>query len=80
MRSWGNSGSPNALFRRALATNNVTLANTAALEAGRLNLADALALTFLYRDQHPSLSSEPRSAGIPASVARYAESALRTPS
>ena len=51
----GNAGSANALFRRALATNNVTLANTAALEAGQLNLADALALTLLYRDQDPSL-------------------------
>jgi hypothetical protein len=51
----GNAGSPNALFRRALATNNVMLANTAALEAGRLNLADALSLTFLYRDQAPDL-------------------------
>jgi hypothetical protein len=51
----GSAGSPNALFRRALATNNVTLANTAALEAGRLNLADALSLTLLYRDQAPDL-------------------------
>jgi hypothetical protein len=49
----GNAGSPNALFRRALATNNVTLANTAAIEAGQLNLADALSLTLLYRDQAP---------------------------
>src|SRR4051812_22408026 len=50
-----NAGSPNALFRRALATNNVTLATTAALEAGQLNLADALALTLLYRDHDSSL-------------------------
>jgi hypothetical protein len=50
-----NAGSPLALFRRALATNNVTLANTAALELGQLNLADALSLTLLYRDQAPDL-------------------------
>jgi hypothetical protein len=50
----GNAGSPNALFRRALATGNPTLATTAALEAGRLNLADALALTLLYRDRDPA--------------------------
>jgi hypothetical protein len=50
-----NAGSRNAHFRRALATNNVTLANTAALEVGQLNLADALSLTLLYRDQAPDL-------------------------
>ena len=38
-----------------LASNNVTLANTAALELGQLNLADALSLTLLYRDQAPDL-------------------------
>jgi hypothetical protein len=32
-----------------------TFANTAATEAGQFNLADALALTLLYRDQDPSL-------------------------
>jgi hypothetical protein len=51
----GHAGSPLAHFRRALATNNVTLANTAALEVGQLNLADALSLTLLYRDQAPDL-------------------------
>jgi hypothetical protein len=50
----GNAGSPLALFRRALATGNPTIATSAALEARRLSLEDALALTLLYRDQDPA--------------------------
>ena len=48
----GNADSPHALFRRALATGNLTLATSAAHEVGRLSLEDALAL--LYRDRDPS--------------------------
>ena len=50
----GNAGSPFALFRRALATGNLTIAVSAAHELPRLDLADALALTLLYRDQEPN--------------------------
>jgi hypothetical protein len=50
----GNAGSPLALFRRALATGNLTIAQSAAHELPRLDLADALALTLLYRDQEPA--------------------------
>jgi hypothetical protein len=50
----GNAGSPHALFRRALATGNLTTATSAAHGVGRLSLEDALALTLLYRDQDPS--------------------------
>jgi hypothetical protein len=50
----GNAGSPVSTFRRALATGNALIASSAALEAGRLGLADALALTLLYRDQDPA--------------------------
>jgi hypothetical protein len=49
----GNAGSPLALFRRALATGNVTIAQSAAHELPRLDLSDALALTLLYCDQDP---------------------------
>jgi hypothetical protein len=49
----GNAGSPHSVFRRALATGNPTIATSAAFEAGRLSLADALALSLLYRDQDP---------------------------
>ncbi len=50
----GNAGSPSGNFRKALATGNPLIATSAALEAGRLGLADALALTLLYRDQDPA--------------------------
>ncbi len=50
----GDAGSPHALFRRALATGNLTIATSAAHEVARLSLEDALALTLLYRDQDPS--------------------------
>lgn len=49
----GNAGSPLALFRRAVATGNPTIATSAAHELGTLSLKDALALTLLYRDQDP---------------------------
>jgi len=50
----GNAGTPHGNFRKALATGNPLIATSAALEAGRLGLADALALTLLYRDQDPA--------------------------
>ena len=50
----GNAGTPHGNFRKALATGNPLIATSAALEAGRLGLADALALTLLYRDQNPA--------------------------
>ena len=49
----GNAGTPHGNFRKALATGNPLIATTAALEGRRLGLADALALTLLYRDQDP---------------------------
>jgi hypothetical protein len=50
----GNAGSPGGHFHRALATGNPLIATLAALEAGRLGLADALALTLRYRDHDPA--------------------------
>ena len=50
----GNAGTPHGNFRKALATGNPLIATSAALEGGRLGLADALALTLLYRDQDPA--------------------------
>lgn len=49
----GNAGSPLALFRRALATGNLTIASSAAHELPELALSDAFALLLLYRDQDP---------------------------
>jgi hypothetical protein len=46
-------GSPHARFQRALRTGNALVATAAAAELGQVDLADALALTLLYRDQEP---------------------------
>src|SRR5690348_6193369 len=44
-------GHPHARFRRALATGNPRIAEAAAREVRRLNLADALDLCLLYRQE-----------------------------
>ncbi|MGI8593974.1 MAG: hypothetical protein ACR2ML_06345 [Solirubrobacteraceae bacterium] len=46
----GEHGSSYARFQRALATGNPTLVTAAALELGRLSLADALAVCLVFRD------------------------------
>ncbi len=50
MCSVGEHGSPYPRFKRALATGNPTLVTAAALELGRLSLADALAVCLVFRD------------------------------
>ena len=46
----GEHGSPYTRFRRALAGRNSLLVTAAALELGRLSLADALAVCLVFRD------------------------------
>ena len=46
----GEHGSPYTRFRRALAARNPLLVTAAALELGRLSLADALAVCLVFRD------------------------------
>jgi hypothetical protein len=48
-------GSPRKWFDAALARGDAASAWAAACELGQLNLADALALCLLLRDQHPPL-------------------------
>jgi hypothetical protein len=48
-------GSPRKWFDDALARGDATGAWSAAHELGQVNLADALALCLLLRDQHPPL-------------------------
>jgi hypothetical protein len=48
-------GSPRQWFDAALAPRDAAGAWAAAHELGRLNLADALALCLLLREQHPPL-------------------------
>lgn len=50
IRSVTSQGHPYARFRRALATGNARIAEAAAREVEHISLADALALTLLYRD------------------------------
>ena len=45
----GEHGSPYTRFRRALAARNPLLVTAAALELGRLSLADALAVCLVFR-------------------------------
>jgi hypothetical protein len=51
MRSVTSQGHPYARFRRALATGNPRIAETAAREVRRLSLADALDFCLLYRGE-----------------------------
>ena len=46
----GEHGSPYLRFDRALATGDPTLVTAAALDLGRLSLADALAVCLVFRD------------------------------
>jgi len=50
MCSMGEHGSPYPRFDRALATGDPTLVTAAALDLGRLSLADALAVCLVFRD------------------------------
>jgi hypothetical protein len=49
----GAAGSPHATFQRALKAGNLTLAVTEARDLPHVDLADALALVLLIRDQAP---------------------------
>ncbi len=53
MCSMGEHGSPYPRFRRALTTGNPVLVTSAALELGRLSLADALAVCLVFGDHEP---------------------------
>ena len=50
----GEHGSPYTRFRRAITTRNPTLVTAAALELGRLSLADALAVCLVFCDHDPA--------------------------
>ena len=50
----GEHGSPYTRFRRAVTTGNPTLVTAAALELGRLSLADALAVCLVFCDHDPA--------------------------